>query len=341
MNELTFIEDTYKNMIKSSSSRFRERNGLFCSHITKEALYNSVMKNKSGCVLVRGLWEVRMRSIIPTLEYLKENAPIDYERVYPLWCEYYYGEKAGIKLNNPLNSTKIDCLLDKWLDMVNDTEVSVDTMMNQLDDLLRTIYNYKISVENEVARIILERWRRRLSELSEIKIGREIQEFSVIACAIQNLKISLASDIKRPVMSCSLLTNNNYHTYQNREVGFLYNITLKNLISMCPTDSYANYCITDREYASFVIEELNAYDAVYFDIYEYTPWGVSTKVLPYEIMISNKESYNEIRLLEEETPIAVFCLKDAVAERLEELKSAAYIYSLPVFSVGDYLKRIL
>lgn len=58
-------------------------------------------------------------------------------------------------------------------------------------------------------------------------------------------------------------------------------------------------------------------------------------------MNSNKDSYNEIRLLAKEKPIAIFCKDNVVEERMFELQAASFVYELPVLSLGSKLKRIL
>lgn len=330
-----YIKNALESMIKSSSSRFQERNGFFCSHITKESLYGSVVHNKGDFSLLgTGVWKQRMESIRPALTYLRKVSPLEYEEIYNNWV-YYRG------INLSFDYTLIDILFSKWTLLLHDEDINVDIMISRLEDLLYMIDNYKTLVENKLSEVILNHWRRNFGDYTTMSIGKETKKYNVVGCALPNLKQPIDNDLERPVISCSLLTNENQTTYRDREVGFLYNVLPENLVSMCPTDSYSNYSEVDSHYGSLVIATLNAFDAVYYDTYEHTFWGDVAKILPFEVMNSNKDSYNEIRLLAKEKPIAIFCKDNVVEERMFELQAASFVYELPVLSLGSKLKRIL
>lgn len=346
MSEQTYIEYAYQNMIKLSSSQFREIDEVLHSQITKESFYNEFEKSRRKYTLQKWQWCNRMESIVPALKWLKDYDTCLYEELYKKWCYYYNTEnsltdKAFSEQNKKLNITRIDWLINKFVSSFKDSAIGIGEITNKLYDLLYEIYEYKMTIEEEITKIVLEDWKTRLTKCLEIKIGEEVNNYSVIGSAIPTLKTSLAPDLKRPVFSCSLLTNFNYNTYLEREVGYIYNIKAQNLVGMCCSDASAGYFGTDKNSTDLIIAVLNAYTAVDYDTYEQVSWFDFSKVLPYEIMVSNTKSYNEIRLLSEEIPIGIFCKESAVDERIIELKAASYIYSLPVYSIGDCFRRIV
>lgn len=349
-----YLKNALRNMIEENK-KIIDENGIWIGD------KNHKLQNP-------GFWKTRMESLLPALDYMKMHRFPCYLECYNIFQRYYSNASTT-------EFTLLDEKIKAWLSLGDTKTASEEIIKDRLEEIFGLIYDYKFFVERRMILYILKDWYSTMKPPSELKVGQSLDRYSVIGCALPSMKHFIEEDVIkteeslfRPTISCSLFSEKSQLTYRNREVGFLYEISPKNVLSMSPFDSFSNYnysydSFEQRKYGHLVNDALNGYDAVYYDMYENTFWSsdgyyqgdINSKVmlnydrtwkpvapiLPLELLENNVESYNEIRLANIEKPYGIFCKESVIEERKFELQAASFLYSLPVYSLGSVIERIL
>lgn len=137
--------------------------------------------------------------------------------------------------------------------------------------------------------------------------------------------------VRYGIISCSVVGDGNYHTYQDREYGFLFHPKKHEIVGMSPSDSgtvVAKYGLRDELavlaeilFGNIVFGEKFVLNGVLSDFQ--TCWQMDE-------FLKKTTTYNEIVLKGDTAPIGVFALRSAWKERADELYVVCKVMDLPL-----------
>lgn len=317
----------------------------------KECLsdFKTVYKGiESVVMLANNNWLNRTMGLVDAMRWLEQQNVHDFIDIFCTWVKYlnleslYSEERAKEIYNRKIGELKISKIgegITNWHNKLKSND-NFSNLYDELDDILYDIYNYKTNVEDRVVKYVLEDWKKKLTDLSQFRIGDECGNYMVLACALDNIKANLDVFCDLPVISSSLLTNRLQETFKDRYIGFLYRVHEETFFGVDIEDAQANYVHCFDNNADALANVLVAYDLVDYETYEQVFYPSFRRVLPMDELISQITHFNEILFMSSEKPVGIFCKKERCFEMEDLLRAGNLIYGLPVFLLGDRIQRI-
>lgn len=256
----------------------------------------------------------------------------EYEQVL---FDFFEHMENGIieNVRDDIFSGNYNCLTD-YVKMISEAQFAWDEMMK---------------IENCVKRWCVFDWKRNLTAPDTISEETVLEKYSFIIQAVYNC--NPAWIMKGPAVSASLVTSEMPYTYQNRQIGIIYQLTEDNLISLATADANSNVTqlVSDEDLVSSLLNKKlieNRYNVEFIEdfdtwFYLYAEFIKRWKDRIVKTDDGTKPFCNEILLKPDflNDVIGVITFQDATAYEKEKASKLAVLFKVPLFAYND--KKVL